>query len=302
MKEKPVMLSQMNQEMGSGIRAFTMMTTENQIAYLKLYNAYDCDSTDWSSRMRIDLENVINWISVTGANDLCGLSPEMVVKICQIYHTNNFDSGLYQNMSRFNHSCHPNGHYFWDTATGTKELRAFMDIKKGEEITLTYMPFWTETREERRAILKEGYNFHCKCDACDITEEEVQKETWDCELFKEEEKKRNEFKGTREGMLQEASCLKRMYKLGREMKGMNRNHFLGEIVEGLFHVSCQAYASTSSFNPNEKARLIKDVNIFASTGLKMATKLFGDTEPGALLWRARKEDPVKYFRKKNGGL
>ena len=77
--------------------------------------------------------------------------------------------------------------------------------------------FWTETRDERRTILKEGYNFHCQCEACDITEEEVQKEARDCELFKEEEMKMKMFKtvGTRESMLQEAECLKRMGRLAK---------------------------------------------------------------------------------------
>ena len=87
--------------------------------------------------------------------------------------------------------------------------------------------------------------------------------------------------GTRESMLQEAKCLKQMYRLAREMKVISRKYFLWKLVQELFDVSCQAYMSTTmnmSMSPiikvGEKARLIKDINVFASTGLKMATTHF----------------------------
>ena len=73
--------------------------------------------------------------------------------------------------------------------------------------------------------------------------------------------------GTRESMLQEAKCLKQMYRLAREMKAISRKYFLWQLVQELFDVSCQAYMSTSIFKPDEKARLMKDVNFFASIAL-----------------------------------
>ena len=95
----------------------------------------------------------------------------------------------------------------------------------------------------------------------EITEEEVQKEARDCVLFKEEEQRMKEFRavGTRESMLQEAKCLKQMY---REMKAISRKYFLWKLVQELFDVSCQAYMSTSIFKADEKARVMKDVKFF----------------------------------------
>ena len=319
LREKPALFIE-KQDPKSCFKSFSMMISENQETYLALYNAYDCDSAEWSSTMRVSHKDACNWISGLGANDLSGLSQEMALTVWQICLTNSFDNGVCLNTSRFNHSCNANGHNFWETKTETRELRAWRDIKQGEEITLTYKVFWMETREERRTILKEGFNFHCECEACEITEEEVQREAKSCELFKEEEMRMKELKrfSTRECNLQEAKCLKQMWRLAREMKAINRKYFLWEIVEELFDVSCQAYMSTTmsmSMSPTikdgEKARLIKDINVFASTGLKMAKKLFGvdgvpvhEGKPNkqeAVMWRARKEDPVKYFLKEYEG-
>ena len=77
--------------------------------------------------------------------------------------------------------------------------------------------------------------------------------------------------------MKEAECLKRMYRLARDLKAFNRMLFLCEIVEELFDVSCQGYLSAGKQRGNretEKAKWMKDVKMFATTGLKLATTLF----------------------------
>ena len=150
LREKPALFIE-KQDPKSCFKSFSMMISENQETNLALYNAYDCDSTEWSSAMRLSHEDTCNWISGLGANDLSGLSQEMAVTVWQVCLTNSFDNGVCLNTSRFNHSCNANGHNFWETKTETRELRAWRDIKQGEEITLTYKVFgWRPERSEGR--------------------------------------------------------------------------------------------------------------------------------------------------------
>jgi SET domain-containing protein len=42
-------------------------------------------------------------------------------------------------VSRMNHDCRPNAHYYWDPDTFTQNVFATRDILAGEEITITYV-------------------------------------------------------------------------------------------------------------------------------------------------------------------
>ena len=291
---------------------FGDLTSEDQTKYLRLYNVYDCSNSEWSNEMKSDLaEAMIETSNMMFPGS--GISQEKATRIWQIFHSNSYPKGVYLKMSRFNHSCRSNVDHFWNTATETRDLMVMREIKKGEEITLNYRPADQNTKEVRQGILKESFNFFCSCEVCDITEDEIQKEVNNYDLFREEKKRRQEGILTYESVIREAECLKRMYRLARDLKAFNRMLFLCEIVEELFDVSCQGYLSAGTQRGNretEKAKWMKDVKMFAATGLKLATTLFGEDgvplrengpEAEVKNWKARERDPIKYFRKEYGG-
>ena len=79
-------------------------------------------------------------------------------------------------MSRFNHSCIPNAEYFWNEETGFEDVRAIRSIEKGG--------VECKDRDERRTCMKNNFQFHCMCEACEITEEEAEKDREICNRYK----------------------------------------------------------------------------------------------------------------------
>ncbi|KAI0124980.1 hypothetical protein BJ170DRAFT_685855 [Xylariales sp. AK1849] len=104
-------------------------------------------------------------------------SREDYVKLLFVVDTNSFASNggpgpmseLYLLVSRFNHSCVYNAHHAGGPTSSGRELvvRARTDIKKGEEITLTYIDPWMANRQAR---LKGIWGFECLCSVCDIND------------------------------------------------------------------------------------------------------------------------------------
>eukprot|EP00013_Stygamoeba_regulata_P012849 CAMPEP_0177676738 /NCGR_PEP_ID=MMETSP0447-20121125/27975_1 /TAXON_ID=0 /ORGANISM="Stygamoeba regulata, Strain BSH-02190019" /LENGTH=431 /DNA_ID=CAMNT_0019185373 /DNA_START=33 /DNA_END=1328 /DNA_ORIENTATION=- len=72
--------------------------------------------------------------------------------------------------SMFNHSCRPNLTWAWKGRQLT--MSATRDIQPEEELTITYTKL-SETVENRRARLKRGWNFHCRCPRCIEEEKEA---------------------------------------------------------------------------------------------------------------------------------
>jgi hypothetical protein len=73
--------------------------------------------------------------------------------------------GIYLKAACFNHSCSPNAFQSFDSKLRIS-IRALRDIRKSEEITVSYIdlsrPTWW-----RRSELYDGYNFICNCDRCE---------------------------------------------------------------------------------------------------------------------------------------
>ena len=93
-------------------------------------------------------------------------------KLNGIYHTNcvgtgdslQHKSGLFTNFARINHSCLPNCcMYFEGKPTDCIILKSLFGIKKGEEITIGYIPRLLYTFDQRQKILMDNYGFECKC-------------------------------------------------------------------------------------------------------------------------------------------
>ncbi|KAF8448637.1 hypothetical protein BDZ91DRAFT_751801 [Kalaharituber pfeilii] len=78
------------------------------------------------------------------------------------------ESGVFEECSRFNHSCIPNANHTWNLKSREMEIRAIKDIEQGAEITICYL----STKESfqphrvRQAILQQRYRFLCNCPGC----------------------------------------------------------------------------------------------------------------------------------------
>lgn len=89
-------------------------------------------------------------------------------EIVSIYEANNFDmgagTGMCQDASRINHSCILNAHFSWNGNIERETVHAVKDIRRGEEITISYLPAIC-TLKKRQMQLK-PYVFACDCPAC----------------------------------------------------------------------------------------------------------------------------------------
>ncbi len=84
------------------------------------------------------------------------------------YNTGDSHVGAFPKMARINHSCKPNCGNFWSEKANHRVIYAESHIKKGEEITVTYIPL-LKSIKERQARLQQ-YGFVCDCSACQSTE------------------------------------------------------------------------------------------------------------------------------------
>ncbi|KYQ91062.1 hypothetical protein DLAC_07965 [Tieghemostelium lacteum] len=79
-----------------------------------------------------------------------------------LHDSNGF--GIYPTASYLNHSCEPNSCWYFDE-NGMICIANFKEIKKDEEITITYIDT-TYPLNSRRKDLLETYHFFCKCTKC----------------------------------------------------------------------------------------------------------------------------------------
>lgn len=84
------------------------------------------------------------------------------------YNTGDNHVGSFPKTARINHSCRPNCGNFWSEKEGHRVIYAESDIKKGDEITVSYIPL-LKSIKERQARLRQ-YGFVCDCSACQSTE------------------------------------------------------------------------------------------------------------------------------------
>ncbi|KAF8637089.1 hypothetical protein AX17_002994 [Amanita inopinata Kibby_2008] len=79
--------------------------------------------------------------------------------------------GVAHDLSRVNHSCTPNAIQRWCLIDMMFELRALRPIKKGEQVSITYLePL--QTRSQRRRELQAKYSFKCNCPICSLPQVE----------------------------------------------------------------------------------------------------------------------------------
>jgi len=213
-------------------------------------------------------------------------------KVLNIYETNSFTNGVFLKMSRFNHACNPNAEYFWNDETDFRDLRAIKAIKIGDEITYSYVGVTCQDRDERRTHLKNNFNFHCMCEACEISEAEVEKDREICTSYKDLRDERHLYIGVGRT---EVNILREMYKLAKAMKTLRVSTIVQVILEIGFDSACQGYLNSEDNVTRQE--FMEDMIAFTCAGIVLSKRLYGEAHNQARKWVQRKDDPVKYFMK-----
>jgi hypothetical protein len=81
------------------------------------------------------------------------------------------NSGIFLEISRFNHSCSPNARYSWNPDIKRMRVYALRDIAYGDEIFVSYLSsrnVYGSSRAERQTRLRSRYMFTCACTACEL--------------------------------------------------------------------------------------------------------------------------------------
>ena len=121
------------------------------------------------------------------------------------------------------------------------------------------------------------------CEACDITEEEVEKDREICNRYKALEVELKNIEGR-----EEVNILKEMYKLAKTMKTLRMNTIIVDILENGFDSACPGYLNTREIVLKQK--FMQDVNSFI-----LSKRLFGESNVWAKNWAKRKNNPIQYF-------
>ena len=268
------------------IRAFAEMDPEDQNKLLGLFNLYSRPESEWSESMRKELKDCEE--DAGGDFDVSGVSRETALRVWQIWLTNAYDNGVFLRLSRFNHSCRPNTEYFWNTdlEVWAQDVRTVRQVRAGEELTVCYRSFWPGNRKDRRRDMS-YYGFDCRCEGCDVTEEEEEDENKACEQFRQLQLK---IKGlpverSRMDLEEELACLRNMFKLCRQIKTISLKNTLSIIVEEGFEISLQLCLQDQDLKINQK--FAEDLKLFSTAGLDLSTLLHGRSNSRTLQWKER---------------
>ncbi|KAF1841085.1 SET domain-containing protein [Cucurbitaria berberidis CBS 394.84] len=91
-------------------------------------------------------------------------SPEMK-HVLFVYATNERGRRIFSQGSRINHSCVPNLEHAWNANIGQGTFQAIKDIRKEDELTISYIQGANWTKEKRQRTLK-LWGFTCSCSLC----------------------------------------------------------------------------------------------------------------------------------------
>ncbi|CCU82135.1 unnamed protein product [Blumeria hordei] len=72
--------------------------------------------------------------------------------------------GIFQTISRINHSCRPNAVQYWNTVHSCETIYCVSPIQAGQEVTVSYHLGGPSTMRQR--VLQENFGFQCRCELC----------------------------------------------------------------------------------------------------------------------------------------
>lgn len=184
-----------------------------------------------------------------------------------LFYTNDMnydgDAALFPIMARANHSCKPNAEFTTRRDLGRQRLIAMYNVKRGEEITINYMPITEEgsdVKDTRRAYLREWYNFHCLCRSCTVEGDKLMEEN----------------------TLRES--IKQLQAAGIENLSMDE---LEDLIAKLFIINGKLSYILDIlavlYRKSEEAHSVHSVK-YAVQGLKLASDLFGEGSAEMIKW------------------
>jgi SET domain len=101
----------------------------------------------------------------------------MVIFRSNAYDTGDHQAGIFPKIARINHSCKPNSGNHWSQRKKKRNIYAAREIKKGEEITVSYIPLLKTTAERQTRLAQYGFTRDCEaCQSQDNQSDERRKE------------------------------------------------------------------------------------------------------------------------------
>jgi len=99
----------------------------------------------------------------------------MLTNAFGVYYANEEDlhNNLFINISRFNHDCRPNAHYFFDPDYMAHFVHALRHISPGEEISITYTDA-EQLYNDRYSATMASWGFGCTCSLCRLPSDHVE--------------------------------------------------------------------------------------------------------------------------------
>jgi len=277
---------------GHVLKAFKQMSSSDRKAFLKLHNKFDENKpTTWPEAMKMEYQHFLKVINEVETSDM---SKAKSLKVLTIYASNYIGNGVPLKKSRFNHSCSPNTVADWNEETNIHEVKALVKIKQGEEITIPYCMV-LKPRALRRFALKKRYCFDCRCHACEISDQEAEKEDLKIRRYREVAKQKEDISNriqnsshnpqTLQTLLRRMEeCLKELYMLGQEIK-IAHICLQYQVVKEAYKVSCTGaktanlasnFLKTTEHFKTAEIVWIKKAMMYGEISLTMAKTLIGE--------------------------
>ena len=239
------------------LKSFKRMRKADQIEYMALHNKYNNFQDSQIVEYHLGLieflkEEVKDWKLEIGKIEQNPEKAEEILKICCIYSTNSFASGVNIKTSRFNHSCEPNATPVI-MLNGEHQVRSISKIKAGEEINITYNidPFFGfRNRKFRQKSLLMKWFFICSCDLCendvDINSDASEVLIQEAETLAKDRRSAVEagislgpLYYSLENCKKDVSLYKQLYKVGKTQK--IQPYFLYKLLDEAFDTATLGY-------------------------------------------------------------
>lgn len=175
--DAPLLIVTMAAYMKADIEAaFSALSPSQKTLYFTLHSSHGQPATNWPSQIHASVADKERQRIQEQHAARTGPAPTLI----SIFQTNCMEMGagaaVFPHAARFNHACNPNACFAWNAGIGKETIHAMRDVKRGEEITLSYCNM--EHGKRLRAWELRHYGFVCDCPACG-DEDDVR---WACGL------------------------------------------------------------------------------------------------------------------------